>query len=222
MANYHRLPRVKSICHELCVIVLLGILASSCNNQKGTDADTLQPFGTVTQTLEIPNILIDKSKLEYDRSVSQWSLDGNLFSGYAVSYYTDTIIAEKIGILDGKKQNEFIQYFADGHPKHASNYHLGKLHGSKKSWSSDSSHILLSHLNYATGKLHGEQKKWYPTGELFKKLNMNMGREEGIQQAYRKNGKLFANYEAKSGRIFGLKKASLCYGIEDQTVKYEK
>jgi antitoxin component YwqK of YwqJK toxin-antitoxin module len=72
------------------------------------------------------------------------------------------------------------------------------------------------------GKAHGEQKQWYPTGELYKKLNMNMGKEEGIQQAFRKNGDLYANYEAKEGRIFGLKKAALCYGLEDENIKYEK
>ena len=46
-----------------------------------------------------------------------------------------------------------------------------------------------------------------------------MGKEEGIQQAFRKNGDLYANYEAKNGRIFGLKKASLCFGLENQKIK---
>ena len=46
-----------------------------------------------------------------------------------------------------------------------------------------------------------------------------MGKEKGIQRAYRKNGALYANYEAKNGRIFGLKKASLCFGLEDQQIK---
>lgn len=48
-----------------------------------------------------------------------------------------------------------------------------------------------------------------------------MGMEEGIQQTFRKNGALYANYEAKEGRIFGLKKAALCYGLEDQSIQYE-
>ena len=31
-----------------------------------------------------------------------------------------------------------------------------------------------------------------------------------------------ANYEAKEGRTFGLKKASLCFGLEDENIQYEK
>lgn len=49
-----------------------------------------------------------------------------------------------------------------------------------------------------------------------------MGREEGLQQAFRRNGYLYANYEARNGRIFGLKKAALCYGLEDENIQYEK
>ena len=48
-----------------------------------------------------------------------------------------------------------------------------------------------------------------------------MGKEEGIQQAFRKNGDLFANYEAREGRIFGLKKAALCFGLEDEKIQNE-
>lgn len=49
-----------------------------------------------------------------------------------------------------------------------------------------------------------------------------MGKEEGMQQAFRKNGDLFVNYEARNGRIFGMKKAALCFGIEDKNIQYEK
>lgn len=46
-----------------------------------------------------------------------------------------------------------------------------------------------------------------------------MGKEEGLQQAFRENGVLFANYEAKDGRVFGLKKAKLCFGLEDESIQ---
>ena len=105
-------------------------------------------------------------------------------------------------------------------PEFKTNYHEGKINGEKKSWSPDSIHVLISHLNYVNGKPHGEQKKYYPTGELFKILNLNMGKEEGMQQAFRKNGALYANYEAREGRIFGLKKSQLCYQLDDEEVQY--
>ena len=46
-----------------------------------------------------------------------------------------------------------------------------------------------------------------------------MGREEGLQQGFRKNGVVYANYEARDGRFYGLKKAKLCYGLEDENIK---
>ena len=33
------------------------------------------------------------------------------------------------------------------------------------------------------------------------------------------NGKIYNNYEAKNGRIFGLKRASLCFQLEDEIVQ---
>ena len=48
------------------------------------------------------------------------------------------------------------------------------------------------------------------------------GREEGMQQAWRRNGKIYNNYEAKNGRIFGLKRANLCFQLEEEIVQDEK
>ncbi len=201
-------------------IFLLALLLVSCAESKegkGLDADDL-----AHDLLEVPSNTVDKSALHYDNKVSLWTLNDQLYSGYSVSFYPDSTLKEKVGILNGKKEGPSTRWYADGHLKQVADYHKGKLHGEKKMWHSDTSHLLVSHLNYQSGKPHGEQKKWYSTGELHKKLNMNMGREEGIQQAFRENGALYANYEAKEGRIFGLRKSSLCYGLESEDVQYEK
>ncbi len=174
------------------------------------------------ERLEVPEIVMEKSELKYKHEISLWTLNDQPYSGFAATYYPAGSLKEKFGILNGKKQNEAIQWFRDGHLKDVTNYHLGKMHGEKRIWSSDSAHILIAQFNFDTGKAHGEQIKWYPSGELFKKLNLNRGKEEGIQQAYRKNGALYANYEAKEGRIFGMKKAALCYGLEDENLKYNE
>ncbi len=173
-------------------------------------------------SLVVPTNTIDKSKLNFDKSISVWTLEGKAFSGYAVSYFQDSTMMEKFGILDGKKQNEAKDWFPDGHLQHFKNYHKGKLHGEKKTWSSESNHVLIAHLNYHLGKAHGAQKKWYSSGELFKKLNLSLGKEEGIQQAFRKNGTLYANYEARNGKIYGLNRAALCFGLEDEKIANEK
>lgn len=173
-------------------------------------------------SLTVPSNEIDKSKLAYNPKTSLWTLDSALFSGYMVSYSLDSVLIQKIGILDGRKQNKAFDWYPDGRLKHTADYHKGKLHGEKKTWSHDSTHILLSHFNYHLGKAHGIQKKWYPTGEIFKILQMNNGKEDGLQQAFRENGALYTNYEAREGRIFGLKRASLCFELEDGGIKRKK
>jgi antitoxin component YwqK of YwqJK toxin-antitoxin module len=197
------------------VLILEIFLLTACAEKKNNHSQRAD--GAIELT--VPEVMVAKSTLTYDNKVSLWLLNELPFSGYAVSYYPNNSLKEKIGIVNGKKQNEAIQWYLDGHYKSITTYHKGKMHGGKKVWSQDSAHILLAHYTFQNGRAHGEQKKWYPTGELFKILHLNMGKEEGLQQAYRKNGALYANYEAREGRVFGLKKAGLCYGLEDEQIK---
>lgn len=201
------------------IAFLLSALMINCSEKR--DEKEIHHLNLDDISVAIPNRVVNKPSLYYDNETSLWLLNNKPYSGHMVSFHPDSTLKEKVGILNGKKQNQTTQWYPDGQLKLVANYHEGKLHGEKKLWSTDAKHILITHLNYQLGKPHGEQKQWYPTGELYKLLNMNMGREEGIQQAFRKNGDLYANYEAKNGRIFGLKKASLCYGLEEETIKYE-
>lgn len=204
---------------KIILILICAVSLGYCTYN--VEPKTYEPTKSVSIILDIPDTTVDKSELVYDRNNSLWKLNDQIFSGYAVSYYQDKELKERFGILDGKKQNQEIHWFPDGHYKRVSNYHKGKLHGAKKSWDHDEPHRLMSQLSYVTGKLHGSQTKWYPSGKVFKKMNYTMGTEEGIQQAFRENGDLYANYEAKDGRIFGLKKTALCFGIEDEQIQYQ-
>lgn len=199
------------------LILALCILTISCKERKTMkNLQTANPTETIS--IKIPDTTVDKSELFYNKKSSVWTLNGKLYSGSAVSFYPDGSLQEKINILNGKKESQAIQWYPNGDFKQIAHYHKGKLHGVKKVWLSNIKHILTAQLIYQNGKPHGEQRTWYPSGELHKILNLNMGREEGIQQAYRKNGFLYANYEAKEGRIFGLKKAALCYGLEEEYI----
>lgn len=200
-------------------VLALSLLLIGCA-EKAATKDLSTP-STIDTVLGVPDTIVHDSLLHYDKETSLWTLGDQLYSGYTVSFYQDNILKGKTGFLNGRKQNKARQWFPDGHLKRASTYFKGRLHGEKKTWSSDSAHFLISKLNYQFGKPQGEQKIWYATGELYKVLNLNKGKEEGIQQAYRKNGELYANYEAKAGRIFGMKKAALCYGLEDENINYE-
>ncbi|MDP5120269.1 MAG: membrane-binding protein [Spirosomaceae bacterium] len=206
--------------HIILLVFSLNILLVSCTEKSKTKVS--QTAISVNSILEIPNTTVDKSALYYDNKISQWTLNDAPFSGYAVSFYEDSTLKEKVGILNGRKENQSFLWHPDGHLRQIANYHEGNLHGEKKVWSDGKNHVLLSQLNYNAGSPHGEQKKWYPTGELHQKINLDMGQEKGIQQAFRENGDLYANYEAKNGREFGLKKASLCYGLKDEKVQRSK
>ena len=111
--------------------------------------------------LQVPDRTVHLSSLYYDTKTSQWSLNEELYSGYMVSFHQDSTLKEKIGILNGKKQDQAMRWYPDGKLKQVANYHQGKLHGEKKMWSSDTSHILIAHYNYHLGKAHGEQKQWF-------------------------------------------------------------
>lgn len=200
------------------LFAIMVLFFGSCARQANTPI--AKPVLENVQSLEVPSNTIEKSKLDYNPKNSLWTLNGMRYSGYALSYFRDGELAQKLGILNGKKQNDCTDWYPDGHTKFLSTYHQGKLHGVKKSWSMDGAHHLLTHYNYHLGKAHGSQKQWYNTGELYKVLNLQNGREEGLQQAFRKNGVVYANYEARAGRIFGLKRAALCFELEDEVVKY--
>ncbi len=68
---------------------------------------------TVAKLVEIPAKTVDKSALYYNTKTSEWTLDSQLYSGYAVSYYKEERLKEKFGVLNGKKQNEAINWFPD-------------------------------------------------------------------------------------------------------------
>ena len=201
-------------------LIFLFVLNTGCDKSK-SEKDSRLAISTESNII-IPNVIKELSDLNYNPNNSHWTFDGQIFSGYAVSYFPNQTLKEKIGILEGKKHNASLKWYADGHLQRSAQYAGGKLDGSKKTWSPDSLHVLVSHLNYQRGKLHGIQTKWYPTGEIFKVLNLKNGKEEGMQKGYRKNGDLYANYEAREGRIFGLKKAALCYGLEDEKIQYAR
>jgi antitoxin component YwqK of YwqJK toxin-antitoxin module len=206
--------------YSISILILLGILAVGCaEERKGISLPNSGPLDTV---VVIPDRVVDLSELDHDKKKSLWRMNGEPYSGYAVGFHQDSTLSEKVGFYHGRKHGQAARWFPDGHLRQIRNYRNGKLHGEKKMWASDGEHVLIAALNYQQGKAHGEQRTWYPTGELYKVLNLSYGKEEGIQRAFRENGQLYANYEAKNGRIFGLKKAALCYGLEDENLKNEK
>lgn len=175
-------------------------------------------------SLEIPEATFLLNEVRFDRSNSQWfhPKDSSKVSGYVVSRYPDGAIAEKFGVVNGRKEGVSISYFVNGQVRFSESFRNNRLNGEVKRWTLENGYQLVAQLNYKEGKLDGEQKKWYSTGELHKLMNLSVGREEGLQQAFRKNGALYANYEARNGRVFGMKRSNLCYELDNEKVVYNQ
>lgn len=200
-------------------ILIVCFIVSGCSDHKKANLNSASKEAVI-KPLKINDTIVGVNDLVYNRETSVWEINNKLFSGYAVTKFENGSLRRKFGVLNGKKQNEDVTWFKTGKIRSKANYHKGKLHGKKQIWiQKDSLYTLVAEYNNHLGKGHGKQTKWYATGELFQIRNLQMGIEEGMQQAFRKNGDLYANYEAKNGRIFGLKKASLCFGLEDQKIK---
>lgn len=140
------------------------------------------------------------------------------YTGAAVTYSDNGLPVMQINYLLGKRHGIYQKWFSDGTISFESHYQNGKIHGTSKSWWQNG--CLRSLANHEHGIAQGEQLQWYQSGAKFKRRTLVNGKEEGLQQSWRENGKLYNNYEAKAGRIFGLKRANLCYELDQENIQY--
>lgn len=141
------------------------------------------------------------------------------FTGTSISFYPNGIKATSIDYFEGKKHGLDQKWFTDGLLSYESNYVNGKKHGSTKSWWANGN--LRSQSFAKKGISNGLHQQWYKSGAKFKVMNIVNGKEEGLQQSWRENGKIYNNYEARDGRIFGLKRANLCYELDNEIIQYK-
>ena len=190
--------------------MLLAVFHFSCekhSEQKEAKAIDVANFSTLE---------VSKDQLKLNGNEGNWYYNGQVFTGFLVRRNTDGVLEQKVGFYKGKKEGIAKVWFSNGILKVESNYHKNKLVGSYKAWWMNG--VLASEATYKNGKLEGVEKRWYDSGQLAKIMHYTNGIEAGIQQAWLKNGTLYVNYEAKNGRIFGMRKANLCYQLEDEVV----
>lgn len=186
------------LCGGLLLICLTG-----CTAPERTVA--AEPSGTVT---------MPAAELDLDKNRGLLFHEGVLFTGASLDVYPDGQPAERTDYVGGIRHGFQRKWFADGLLSFERAYAEGKPHGETKSWWINGN--LRSVGRYEHGVGQGFQEQWYKSGAKFKRLQLTDGRELGIQQSWRENGKLYNNYEARNGRIFGLKRANLCYSIDDE------
>lgn len=168
--------------------------------------------------MSVSTAVINKELLTHEPTEGLTLYKGEPFSGTAVEEYADGTCAVTIDYVRGKREGAYRKWFVDGSLSFESQYVAGRQHGETKSWWKNGN--LRSHNRMEKGKANGLQEQWYKSGAKFKAMQLVNGQEEGLQQSWRENGKLYNNYEARDGRIFGLKRANLCFSLENEDVVY--
>ena len=192
------------------LLLVFSIILISCKSDRENEllSDSKQ--------ISIKNSEVLKDDLILNGNQGLWYYKEQPYSGYAVRYYPNDTLMQKVGFYNGKKEGVAKVWFENGVLKMESNYNQNTLVGSYKSWWENGK--LASESTYIDGKLNGFEKRWYDSGVLAKQRNFVDGQENGIQQAWLKNGKLYVNYEAKNGRVFGMRRANSCYKLENEVV----
>ncbi|MCL5244551.1 toxin-antitoxin system YwqK family antitoxin [Cellulophaga sp. 20_2_10] len=195
ISYFQEITKVRQLLFYKLVLILLVASISSCT----------------------PVNLVSKKKLEVKNNLGLVYYNNELFTGLAVTFYKHGGTSESISYQNGKKHGDYQKWFSSGDLSYEAYYKNGKKEGVAKSWWANGN--LRSKSIFTKGIVNGLQKQWYNTGAKFKEMNIVNGKENGIQKSWRKNGKVYNNYEAKDGRIFGLKRANLCFQLENEVVQ---
>jgi antitoxin component YwqK of YwqJK toxin-antitoxin module len=188
------------------LIIILSLSLASCSvDKEALDNDCILVHGT-----------IDNNLLKLDSQKGIVFFESNPFCGTAV-LFKDSIKIASTEYVKGKKHGTTNKWFADGQISYEAYYENGKRDSVSRTWWKNGN--MRSQSNFEAGKAEGTQLSWYIGGQKFKEVNLVNGKEEGIQKAWRENGKIYNNYEAKNGRIFGLKRANLCFKLEDEKIQ---
>ena len=193
------------------LLVLIGF--SSCKKAISTNANI------EIETLNNKLPVVSTQLIQLKNPEGKAYFKNQVFTGFAVTLYENNadVFHSKTKYINGIKNGSFEKWYEDGTLSYQANYKDGYLNGTVKSWWKDGT--LRSESYYKDGLGNGKQLQYYKNGNIFKSTNLTNGKEEGLQQSWRRNGKLYNNYEAKNGRIFGLKRASLCFQLENEQIQ---
>lgn len=203
----HRMQFSKNSLQFYGWIALVFFFITACNQAVDTN-DAISKIAVEKQLLQ----LIPAKGLVFYKNEP--------FTGTSLEHYKNGQMAVSIDYLNGKKEGFYKKWFGDGQLSFESQYVVGRKDGESKSWWKNGH--LRSVANFENGVAQGQQKQWYKSGAKFKVIQLVDGKEKGLQQSWRENGKIYNNYEAKNGRIFGLKRANLCYALDDEVIQLKE
>lgn len=159
---------------------------------------------------------VDATRIIIDRKTGDRTLDGQPFTGTALTHFPNGAIARSEQFANGRRDGLLRMWFANGTLAFESRYREGRRAGSTTSWWSNG--IKRSETYYADDKPDGIVWHWYRNGAQFKRHSYAAGVPVGLQKAWRKNGKLYSNFEYRNGRTYGLRNANLCMELNDEEI----
>jgi antitoxin component YwqK of YwqJK toxin-antitoxin module len=192
--------------YDKLYLIILSLSLASCKSDKEA-LDT---------SCELVHESVDDKLLKLDSQKGIVFFESNPFCGIGV-LFKDSIKIASTEYVKGKKHGTTHKWFADGQISYEAHYENGKRDSVSRTWWKNGN--MRTESNFEKGRAEGVQLSWYRGGQKFKEVNMSAGKEDGIQKAWRDNGKIYNNYEAKNGRIFGLKRANLCFKLEDEKIQ---
>ena len=111
-----------------CIWIFLPLLLMIISCDETDKTKTLLDENQEVNTVTIPDLCVNKEQIKYDYKTSTFSTNEEPFSGYMVSYYHNGTLKEKIGIANGRKQNQSSYWFTDGKLKQVATYHIGNFY----------------------------------------------------------------------------------------------
>lgn len=199
--------------NRLFFILILGTGMVSCMVESAPSAGPSLVF----KTNQVTGPTVSADSLWQDPNGGLVYYRKKPFSGHRQRRYADGTMKEQTTYVNGRREGTKTLWYPDGTKSYECTYQNGKKQGRANSWWKNG--VLRSAANFEAGKAHGVQEQWYASGAIFKRLHLDQGKEAGLQQAWRENGKRYANYEARNGRIYGLKRANLCYDLDNELVQ---
>jgi antitoxin component YwqK of YwqJK toxin-antitoxin module len=196
-------------------LVVLALSNFTCKEKALTDKE-YEAFSYVNEVFVVPPKEVSKQNITLNQNEGKWYRNNQPYNGYSVKHYPNGNTEERWGFYKGKREGVARRWSENGVLRMESYYHQNRFVGTYKTWWENGA--IAEESYYVNGLKEGEEKQWYPNGQLSKLRQLIAGKEEGLQKAWLKNGKIYVNYEAKNGRTFGMKRANLCYQLEDEIV----
>jgi antitoxin component YwqK of YwqJK toxin-antitoxin module len=135
-------------------LVLLGSFLIACNP---APENQVEDYPMVVSETEMPKDSLILNQLE-----GKWYYESKPYNGFALIFYSDGSIEERIGFSEGKKWGRAQKFYKDGSRKYEAYYKANRKDGLAKNWSKEG--VLIAESNFMDGVVHGVQRTWYSSG----------------------------------------------------------